>query len=196
MSTPTRIAILASGSGSNAEAILRYFDTSETVEVAFVGCNRPESRSGIYKRTRRLGLETTRFTKAELLNGNLLQALQAKSIDWVVLAGFLMQIPESLVRAYRGRMLNVHPSLLPEFGGKGMYGMHVHRAVREAQGKESGMTVHWVTEAYDEGAVVFQAACAVEPHDTPESLANRVMELEHMYYPQAIAACIADQTTG
>lgn len=196
MPTPTRIAILASGSGSNAEAILRFFDASETVEVAFVGCNRPEAQAGIYERTRRLGVETTRFTKAELLEGELLQALRAKAIDWVILAGFLMHIPESLVRAYRGRMLNVHPSLLPKFGGKGMYGMHVHRAVLDANETESGMTVHWVTEAYDEGAVVFQAACAIEPHDTPESLAERVMELEHTYYPQAISACIAEQKTA
>ena len=193
MPTPTRIAILASGSGSNAEAILRFFDASETVEVAFVGCNRPEAQAGIYERTRRLGVETTRFTKAELLEGELLLALRAKAVDWVILAGFLMHIPDSLVRAYQGRMLNVHPSLLPKFGGKGMYGMHVHRAVLDAREKESGMTVHWVTEVYDEGAVVFQAACSVEPHDTPESLAERVMELEHLYYPQAIAACIAEQ---
>jgi len=193
---PTRIAILASGSGSNAEAILRHFEGSDTVDVAFVGCNRPESQAGIYERTRQMGVETTRFNKAELLDGGLLQALQSKGIDWVVLAGFLMHIPESLVRAYRGRMLNVHPSLLPKFGGKGMYGMHVHRAVLDANETESGMTVHWVTEAYDEGAVVFQAVCAVEPHDTPESLAERVMELEHTYYPQAIAACIAEQKTA
>ena len=123
---PTRIAILASGSGSNAEAILRHFEGSDTVDVAFVGCNRPESQAGIYERTRQMGVETTRFNKAELLDGGLLQALQSKGIDWVVLAGFLMHIPESLVRAYCGRMLNVHPSLLPKFGGKGMYGMHVH----------------------------------------------------------------------
>ena len=196
MPTPTRIAILASGSGSNAEAILRFFEASETVEVAFVGCNRPEAQAGIYVRTRRLGIETTCFTKADLLDGELLQALQAKAVDWVILAGFLVQIPESFVLAYRGRMLNVHPSLLPKFGGKGMYGMHVHRAVLDAQETESGMTVHRVTEAYDEGAVVFQATCAVEPHDTPESLAERVMELEHLYYPQAIAACIAEQMTA
>lgn len=197
MSTvPTRIAILASGSGSNAEAILRHFEGSETVDVAFVGCNRPEPQAGIYERTRQLGVETTRFSKTELLDGELLQVLKAKSIDWVVLAGFLMHIPESIVRAFPGRMLNVHPSLLPKFGGRGMYGMHVHRAVLDAQEKESGMTVHWVTEAYDEGAVVFQAACAVELHDSPESLAARVMELEHMYYPQAIAACIANQTSA
>ena len=126
---PTRIAILASGSGSNAEAILRHFEGSETVDVAFVGCNRPETQAGIYERTRQMGVETTRFNKAELLDGGLLQALHSKGIDWVVLAGFLMHIPETLVRAYRGRMLNVHPSLLPKFGGKGMYGLHVHRAV-------------------------------------------------------------------
>ena len=193
---PTRIAILASGSGSNAEAILRHFEGSETVDVAFVGCNRPETQAGIYERTRQMGVETTRFSKAELLDGVLQQALQSKGIDWVVLAGFLMHIPESLVRTYRGRMLNVHPSLLPKFGGKGMYGLHVHRAVLDANEKESGMTVHKVTEAYDEGAVVFQAACVVEPNDTPESLAERVMELELIYYPRAIAACIAEHVTS
>ena len=190
MERPVRLAILASGSGSNAASIMRYFADAENVEVAFVGCNRPPERAGIYERTRALGLETTRFTKSDLVEGRLLKTLQDAHIDWVILAGFLMHMPPAFVQAFTGRMLNIHPALLPKFGGQGMYGMHVHEAVIAAGEKESGMTVHWVTEAYDEGGIVFQASCEVNPGDTPQDLANRVMQLEHTYYPRTIAACI------
>ena len=190
MERPVRLAILASGSGSNAASIMRYFADEENVEVAFVGCNRPPERAGIYERTRALGLETTRFTKSDLVEGRLLETLQNAQIDWVILAGFLMHMPPAFVQAFTGRMLNIHPALLPKFGGQGMYGMHVHEAVIAAGEKESGMTVHWVTEAYDEGGIVFQASCEVNPDDTPQDLANRVMQLEHTYYPRTIAACI------
>lgn len=190
MERPVRLAILASGSGSNAASIMRYFADAENVEIAFVGCNRPPERAGIYERTRALGLETTRFTKSDLVEGRLLKILQDAQIDWVILAGFLMHMPPAFVQAFTGRMLNIHPALLPKFGGQGMYGMHVHEAVIAAGEKESGMTVHWVTEAYDEGGIVFQASCEVNPDDTPQDLANRVMQLEHTYYPRTIAACI------
>lgn len=190
MERPVRLAILASGSGSNAASIMQHFADAANVEVAFVGCNRPPERAGVYERTRALGLETTRFTKSDLVEGRLLETLQDAQIDWVILAGFLMHMPPAFVQAFTGRMLNIHPALLPKFGGQGMYGMHVHEAVIAAGETESGMTVHWVTEAYDEGGIVFQASCEVNPDDTPQDLANRVMQLEHTYYPRTIAACI------
>lgn len=191
MPEPIRLAILASGSGSNAVSILRHFQASTVVDVAFVGCNRSPEKAGIYDRTKSFGMETEYFSNEELTEGRLLNTLHERGIHWVALAGFLARIPEDFVRAFAGRMLNVHPSLLPKFGGRGMYGMNVHKAVIEAGESESGMTVHWVTEEYDEGAVVFQAACEVREGDTPEQLADRVLELEHMYYPRTIAACIA-----
>ncbi|MBL6865499.1 MAG: phosphoribosylglycinamide formyltransferase [Flavobacteriales bacterium] len=187
-----RIAVLASGSGSNAEAILRYFEDSALADVVWVGCNRPETHAGIYKRTRSLGLETTPFQASELRNGAVLDMLCSSQVDWVVLAGFLLRIPEAMVGHFKGRMVNIHPALLPDFGGKGMYGMHVHQAVKAAGCVESGMTVHWVTSAYDEGDVVFQASCALEPEDEPEQIAQKVAQLEHRYYARAIDALIQD----
>lgn len=186
-----RLAVLASGSGSNAVAILEYFRNSRDVEVAFVGCNRPPEEAGIYERTGEFGMEVQHFSNADLREGRLLQSLRELGIDWVALAGFLVRIPTEFVEAFAGRMLNVHPSLLPKFGGKGMYGLHVHRAVIEAGEVQTGMTVHWVTARYDEGAVVFQAECEVRSDDAPDALAARVLQLEHTYYPRTIAACIA-----
>lgn len=191
MPGPARLAVLASGSGSNAVAIVEHFRNSPDVEVVFVGCNRSPEEAGIYARIRNVGMEAQNFSNADLREGRLLQSLRELGIDWVALAGFLVRIPTDFVDAFAGRMLNVHPSLLPKFGGKGMYGFHVHRAVIEAGEAQTGMTVHWVTAQYDEGAVVFQAECDVRTDDTPESLAARVLELEHTYYPRTIAACIA-----
>lgn len=191
MPGPARLAVLASGSGSNAAAIVEHFRNSPDVEVAFVGCNRSPGEAGVYARIRNAGMEAKHFSNADLREGRLLQSLRELGVDWVALAGFLVRIPTEFVDAFAGRMLNVHPSLLPKFGGKGMYGLHVHRAVIKAGEAQTGMTVHWVTAQYDEGAVVFQAECDVRPDDTPESLAARVLELEHTYYPRTIAACIA-----
>lgn len=196
MPVPVRLAILASGSGSNAGSILEHFKASPDAQVVFVGCNRTSEQAAVYERTRLYGLETQFFSNRDLAEGRLLKTLQENSIEWVVLAGFLARIPADFVRAFAGRMLNVHPSLLPKYGGKGMYGAHVHKAVLAAGESESGMSVHWVTEQYDEGAILFQAACPVLPDDTPESLASRVLQLEHAYYPRAIAACIAEQMTA
>ena len=187
-----RIAVLASGAGSNAEAILRYFEGSAWADVVWVGCNRPETHAGVYTRTRALGLETTPFQASELWSGAVLDMLCSTGVDWVILAGFLLRIPEAMVGHFKGRMVNIHPALLPNFGGKGMYGMHVHQAVKAAGCTESGMTVHWVTSAYDEGDVIFQASCTLEPEDEPEQIAQKVAQLEHRYYARAIDALIQD----
>jgi phosphoribosylglycinamide formyltransferase-1 len=120
----------------------------------------------------------------------LLKALRGHGADWVCLAGYMTLLPAEVVRAYQGRILNIHPALLPKYGGKGMYGLRVHEAVLASGERESGCTVHWVTERYDEGGSVLQARCAVEPGDTPETLADRVLELEHMLYPEALRTAI------
>ena len=187
-----RIAVLASGSGSNAEEILRHFEGSALAEVVWVGCNRPEEQAGVYGRTRALGLETTPIQADQLKDGTVLKMLRLARADWVVLAGFLLRIPVEMVRDFQGSMINIHPSLLPLFGGKGMYGMHVHRAVKAAGAEESGMTIHWVTEEYDEGDVIFQASCAVKPDDEPEQIAQKVAQLEHRYFARTIDALIRD----
>lgn len=187
-----RIAVLASGSGSNAERIIQHFAGSDLAEVAWIGCNRSEDRAGVYDRTRALGMETVFFSPDALKDGRLLQLLLEEEVDWVILAGFLLKIPEQLVSHFHHRMINIHPALLPDFGGKGMYGMHVHRAVKEAKRDESGITVHWVTAHYDEGDIIFQAKCAVAPDDDPSEIAKKVAELEHRYYPRIADALIRD----
>ncbi|MDA1336555.1 MAG: phosphoribosylglycinamide formyltransferase [Bacteroidetes bacterium] len=188
-----RLAILASGSGSNAEGILGFFDDHDEIDVVFVGCNRPEAAAGVYEKSRRWGVETTHITKQQLASGQLQSLLNELEVNWVILAGFLLKIPTALVQAFHGRMLNIHPSLLPNFGGEGMYGGHVHSAVSDAGVTESGMTVHWVTENYDEGEIVFQASCEIEAHEAPDSIAAKVQALEHQYFPRVIAQVIQSQ---
>jgi phosphoribosylglycinamide formyltransferase-1 len=190
-----RIAILASGSGSNAEQFIRYFAGDADAEVVWVGCNRPEGRAGVYQRTRELGLETTFFQADQLRNGEVLSILKAAQVDWVVLAGFLLRVPADLVAHFRKRMMNIHPALLPDFGGKGMYGMHVHTAVKASGKYETGITVHWVNLEYDEGDVIFQAVCKVTPEDSPEQIAANVAKLEHRYYAHTAHALIRDAAT-
>lgn len=187
-----RIAILASGSGSNAEEIIRHFAISEVAQVVWVGCNRSETEAGVYKRTQSLGLETTSFQADQLKNGEVLAMLRVARVDWVVLAGFLLRIPPEMVRHFQGRMINIHPALLPLFGGKGMYGMHVHRAVKAARAEETGMTVHWVNAEYDQGDIIFQASCSLSPEDDVDRIASKVAQLEHQYYARTVDSLIQD----
>ncbi|MCF0182835.1 MAG: phosphoribosylglycinamide formyltransferase [Bacteroidaceae bacterium] len=189
-----RIAILASGEGTNAEAIARYFENNPDVEVSLLICNR--KAAGVFERMRPFGVESHYFPKAEWVdNGaaNVLQLFAEHHIDLVVLAGFLAIIPDPLIRAYEGRMINIHPSLLPKFGGVGMYGSNVHRAVLDAGEKESGITIHQISSVVDGGEIVFQARCAVEPDDTPDTLAARVHVLEHTHFPRVVAELLAAQ---
>lgn len=182
-----RIAVLASGSGSNAEILCRYFADSNAVEVVLVGCNRPEEQAGVYARLRPLGIAVERVRAVELSDGSAARRFDALGIQGIALAGFLVHVPESFIAHYGGRILNVHPSLLPAFGGKGMFGMHVHEAVHASGAQETGMTVHRVNGEYDCGEILFQARTAVEPGDTPETIAAKVLELEHRYYPEVVA---------
>ena len=179
-----RIAVLASGSGTNAERLVRHFAEHPRMRVALIGCDRPGA--GVLQRAWDLGVPSLLFSGTELRDGTVQQELVGQGIGLVVLAGFLRLVPSALVGAFPDRIVNIHPALLPKFGGKGMYGRHVHEAVLAAGEPESGITVHLVNEHYDEGEHLFQARCPVLPDDTPDSLAVRIHELEHRHYPQVV----------
>ncbi len=184
-----RIAILASGSGSNAQRLIEHFAASAVAQVALVGCDQPSA--GVLQRAWDLGVPSYLFTSVELRNGTVQRELQAHRIDLVVLAGFLRLIPADMVRAFPDRIVNIHPALLPKYGGRGMYGGHVHAAVIAAGDPESGITIHRVNERYDEGVVLFQARCPVLPDDVPETLAARVLALEHAHYPAVVEQLVS-----
>ena len=179
-----RLAILASGSGSNAEKIMEHFQTSAKAEVALVASNKADAY--VLERAKKFEVPTFTFTRKEMDAGILLEKLQEENIDYVILAGFLLKIPVELTRAFPDRMVNIHPALLPKYGGKGMYGHFVHEAVQAAGEKETGITIHLVNENYDEGKIIFQAHTALNELDTPDSIAAKVHELEHKYFPKVI----------
>lgn len=193
----TRLAILIGpkGRGTNLKAIAQACHEGRLdAEVAVVISPVADSPAAEWVRERGLTLELV-SPKAEAYGGGLLAVLRAHSAEWVCLAGFTRLLPSEVLSAYAGRILNIHPALLPKFGGKGMYGLHVHEAVLAAGEKESGCSVHFVTEHYDEGPILLQLRCSVEPDDTPESLAARVLELEKQAYWQAIAQAIQKTST-
>lgn len=180
-----RIAIFASGSGSNAQNIVEYFQNSKLVEFPLILTNNPKAY--VIERAKNLQIPTLIFTKNELNDTTaVLHILKENQIDWVVLAGFLLKIPKIFIETYPDRIINIHPALLPKFGGKGMYGDNVHKAVVEANEKESGITIHYVNEHYDEGAVIAQERCEVLPTDTAEDVANKVHALEYEFFPRVI----------
>ncbi len=185
-----KLAILASGSGSNAEVLCRHFATSSVAAIAAAGCNRPEARAGVYARLRPFGIEVERVRAEELEDGSLGARWIALGVEGVVLAGFLLHVPDAFLNQFLNRVLNIHPALLPAFGGQGMYGMHVHeavaKAVREAGLRESGMTVHRVNGEYDRGEILFQARTAIDLDDAAEDIAAKVLALEHAHYASAI----------
>ena len=179
------IAIFASGTGTNARKIVEHFEHKDDFCVSLVVSNNPAAP--VLDMAREKGIATfvlnrEYFYKSE----DILKILNKYSIDFVALAGFLLLVPGYLVRAFEKRMVNIHPALLPKYGGKEMYGMKVHRAVCEAGEKESGITIHYVNEHYDEGSTIFQAKCLLDPGDTPEIIAQKVLQLEHRYFPQVI----------
>lgn len=181
-----RIAIFASGGGSNALKIAEYFQNHATVEVALIVTNNKDA--GVLKIAGTLGIETYIIpSKKEYIETqNLLQELYVAQIDFIVLAGFLWLIPQYLVDAFDMRIINIHPALLPKYGGKGMYGMHVHQAVVANKETESGITIHYVDGKYDNGAHILQEKIIVEPGDTPEIVQKKVQYLEHTHFPKVI----------
>ena len=184
------IAIFASGNGTNAERIIRYFSDKEVASVRLVLTNRAEA--GVLQRAAALGVPAFHVPKEKWAEGDdVLALLRRENIDFVVLAGFLLRVPDLLLRAYPYKMVNIHPSLLPKFGGRGMYGDRVHEAVLAAGERRSGITIHYTTEHYDEGGVIFQTTCPVLPDDTPHTLATRIHALEYEHFPRVIEELIS-----
>ncbi len=182
---PQKIAIFASGSGSNAQKIIEHLATNDLIEIALILTNRPQAQ--VLERAAQFQIPSHVFDRPAFYHSEqVVQQLQKLGIDWLVLAGFLWLIPQNLIQAFPRRIINIHPSLLPKYGGKGMYGSHVHQAVHQAQEKETGITIHWVNEKYDEGEIIFQAKTNLEPEDSPEKIARKVQKLEHEHFPKVI----------
>ncbi len=180
-----RIAIFASGRGSNAQRIMEHFQDNAYGKVVLVLSNKRDAE--VLQHAQSFGVDTLSFTKSDLYDSpKVVEALLAAKVDVIALAGFLWRIPESLIEHFPLSIVNIHPSLLPKFGGQGMYGKHVHEAVKTAGERYTGITIHLVNDAYDQGMKLFQARVKVEPNDDPEGIAARVLELEHRYYPRVL----------
>lgn len=163
---------------------MAHFQNSKIAEIALVASNKPDAF--VLERAKKFDVPTFTFSRKEMEAGVLLEKLQEEKIDWVILAGFLLKIPVELTRAFPDRMVNIHPALLPKYGGKGMYGSFVHEAVKAAGDTETGITIHLVNENYDEGRIVFQASTPLTSEDTPDSIAQKVHALEHKHFPEVI----------
>ncbi|MDR2126050.1 MAG: phosphoribosylglycinamide formyltransferase [Prevotellaceae bacterium] len=183
------IAVFASGSGSNAENIIKYFENNESINVKMLLCNLPTAY--VLRRASNLNIPSVIFSRNDLYkSNNVIDKLLYNKIDLIVLAGFLWLVPENIIRLYKNRIVNIHPALLPDYGGRGMYGDNVHKAVIADGKKESGITIHYVNENYDDGAIIFQAKCKVADIETPESLAAKIHALEYEYYPKIIESVL------
>ncbi len=191
----TKIAIFASGSGTNAENLARYFSKHPSIRTEMILTN--NARAGVLERAARWDIPALVFSRNDLCHsGHVLDILSVQGIDYIILAGFLWLIPPAILRHYPDRILNIHPALLPKYGGKGMYGDHVHMAVLAACEKSSGITIHLVDEIYDAGRILFQATCPVIPGDTPRSLAERIHALEYRHYPPVVEQYIKQRNAG
>jgi len=179
------IAIFASGSGTNAENLIRFFRTNHFGRVCLVLTNRKDA--GVIQRAQSHDIETLVFSREQFYDTDkILNNLKQKNIDFIILAGFLWLVPDYLLQAYDNKVINIHPALLPKYGGKGMFGHHVHKAVIENSDQESGITIHYVNQKYDEGDIIFQTRCKVEDADTPETLASRIHSLEYEHFPKVV----------
>jgi len=194
---PIHIAIFASGAGSNARKIIEHFENkaagssingleskSTAIKISLIVCN--VQGAGVLDIAEEKGIPSLMINKSDFAANGYVESLKNTGIDFIVLAGFLWKLPEVLVRAYPKAIINIHPALLPKYGGKGMYGARVHEAVIAAGEKESGITIHWVNENYDEGAIIFQAKCSIDANDTADTLANKIHALEHAHFATTI----------
>ena len=179
-----RLSIFVSGNGTNLQRIAEYFANNPEVEIANVVCNNPKAYS--IERAKNLGIPLKMITKEEFKNETFTKELQDLGIDLIVLAGFLWKVPEGLIKAFPNKIVNIHPALLPKYGGKGFYGEHVHEAVVSAKEAQSGITVHYVNELYDSGEIILQARVSLDEKETPDSLAAKIHQLEQAYFPIAI----------
>ena len=180
-----KMVVFASGSGTNAENIIKYFNDGKTAAVVKVFTNNPHAK--VIERAKNNNVPAEVFSKAEFFEDEFLEKLNEIQPDLIVLAGFLLKLPENIVAAYRDKIVNIHPALLPKYGGKGMYGLNVHKAIVDNKEKETGITIHYVDENYDEGSIIFQEKVVLTGSETPEEIAAKVHELEHRHFPEIIA---------
>lgn len=187
-----QLALFASGAGSNARQLIRFFHGHPTIRVALIVCNKP--RAGVMAIAEEAGIPTLMIEKERFYSPTTYTPeLRAAQIDFIVLAGFLWKIPAALITAYPRKIVNIHPALLPAYGGKGMYGQFVHEAVIRNKEKESGISIHFVDEQYDHGDIIFQARCSIDAEDTAEQLATKIHQLEHRYYPEVVERVVKEQ---
>ncbi|WP_439131373.1 phosphoribosylglycinamide formyltransferase [Polaribacter sp.] len=183
-----RIVVFASGSGSNAENIINFFNHTKTAKVTKVLCN--NERAKVFDRCKRLNISALLFNKVDFVASDVVLNILKKEADFIILAGFLWKIPIKIIEAFPDKIINIHPALLPKYGGKGMYGMHVHKAVAANKESETGITIHYVNENYDEGAIIFQAKTTLNNDDTPQTIADKIHNLEQQYFPKVIEEVI------
>tara|TARA_Y100000389_G_scaffold137573_1_gene135169 strand:- start:14 stop:601 length:588 start_codon:yes stop_codon:yes gene_type:complete len=182
--TLKRIILFASGSGTNVENIIKYFKHNPALEIARVFTNNPKAR--VIERLALTEITTILFDKAQLTNGELMNQVKLLDPDLIVLAGFLLKIPLDFTQVFKDKIINIHPSLLPKYGGKGMYGERVHQLVKEARDQETGITIHFVNDHYDQGSIIFQAKVNIGEKDSIDEIANKVHQLEYKFYPEVI----------
>jgi phosphoribosylglycinamide formyltransferase-1 len=183
------LAIFASGSGTNAQQIIEHFKDSSNVSIKRIYCNRKDAF--VLERAKSFSIPSTVFTREDFYHSpKVLGALQNEKIDYIILAGFLWLIPLGILQKFSNKIINIHPALLPKYGGKGMYGSFVHEAVIENMEKESGISIHFVNDRYDEGEIIFQAKCKIDKGDTPKTLAAKIHKLEHAHFPKVIEKVI------
>jgi phosphoribosylglycinamide formyltransferase 1 len=187
-----KIVIFASGSGTNAENIIKYFVSKNLGTVVAVFTNNPNAK--VIERAKNHNIPTVIFSKEDLIERKVLQKINNLQPDLIVLAGFLLKFPQNIIDAYPNQIINIHPALLPKYGGKGMYGMHIHQAIIENKEPETGITVHYVNENYDEGAIIFQKSVSVTDCKTPEEVAQKIHELEMEYFPKIISQILTSNS--
>ncbi|SHM91085.1 phosphoribosylglycinamide formyltransferase [Polaribacter sp. KT 15] len=183
-----RIVVFASGSGSNAENIIKFFNHTKTAKVTKVLCNNEHAK--VFERCKNLNINCLHFNRNDFSKTDTVLNILKNEADYIILAGFLWRIPQKIVDAFPKKIINIHPALLPKYGGKGMYGMHVHKAVKDNNETETGITIHYVNENYDEGAIIFQSNTALNEQDTPETIAEKIHLLEQRYFPKVIEEVI------
>jgi len=189
-----KIALFASGSGTNVENIAEYFKNHSDIEIALILSNKSDAY--VLERAKKMEIKAMVFNRKQFYNtDNILNTLKDENIDFIVLAGFLWLIPNNLLQEYPQKIINIHPALLPKYGGKGMYGDKVHKTVVDNKEKESGITIHYVNEKYDEGDIIFQAKCKVLPNDTPDDVASKVHNLEYKHFPEIIEKIVLTKQT-
>jgi phosphoribosylglycinamide formyltransferase-1 len=185
-----RIVVFASGSGTNAENIIKFFNHTTIAKVTQVLCNNEHAK--VFERCKNLNVNCLYFNREQFLKEDTILNLLKENADYIVLAGFLWKVPAKIIEAFPKKIINIHPALLPKYGGKGMYGMNVHKAVKENKESETGITIHYVNENYDEGAIIYQAKTALNDDDTPETIAEKILFLEQRYFPRIIESVILD----